>query len=386
MLFESRAEDRKPHFRIVLIFLQIRCGREREYANRFAEEIRRFYCDLCYNNLVLWSFMFSSRLSPMYVKLVSSNLGKHCRMFFSQQGNTRPAKPYWADPAYILSLVATLSILIYATALAADAGSEASRQRAGITYQDNRLSAYLTDVPLQEVMQNLSDTLGIDIELNADGDRPVSTRFNGLPLEKGLKRLLHPLNYILFYRKNEKGREPRLARITVIDGEGHAQARSFASHRQPVPDRNTSESTLPQVSNSGVPSLEVLAEQLKNPDPDIRETALYDLFSEYENKALPFLEQALTGDGNDNVRTVAADLLSNLQSKESIAALGKGLSDADEDVRWAVVDALGSVGGRDVLPLLRTVLKDKNPGIREQAQELIDEIEEYVEDSDESQQ
>jgi len=262
----------------------------------------------------------------------------------------------------------------------------------GIKFRNGLLSVDLKDKPLFEILQGLSRIMDVKIETVALKDRPITVTFSEEPLEKGLKRLLSNQNTVFVYLDQDKKTEQvRLVKIIIFGSDANTASREIGGDKPPSEQQTEKAEqhsldladhedldTGRVINNekAGAPSLQELVSNLQNQDPDLREDALYDIASDHEAEALPYLEKSLTQDENSMVRVSAAELLGEIDSEASISALAKGLQDADVNVRRAVIDALGIIGGAKVLPALNTALQEKNSELREEVEDLIKEIEE----------
>jgi len=112
-----------------------------------------------------------------------------------------------------------------------------------VTWQRETLySAEITGVPLQRVLEHLSDEEGIWFEAHKSlATHKVSVHFEGLSLEEGLRRILAGLDYSL-----EFDGEGNPSGIVIIGEEQSTRARGrvkapTARRRVPVRSRNTTE-------------------------------------------------------------------------------------------------------------------------------------------------
>jgi hypothetical protein len=79
------------------------------------------------------------------------------------------------------------------------------KEPVNITYKEPTLSADLAGVPLDDVLEHLSESQNIWFKVHKSViDRKVSVQFTDLPLEKGLKRILTDLDYSLEFDSQGK--------------------------------------------------------------------------------------------------------------------------------------------------------------------------------------
>ncbi len=75
----------------------------------------------------------------------------------------------------------------------------------GLKMKGECISADLEMVPLKEIFEKISEAKGVWFRCDESlFNRKVSVFFKDLPLEKGLKRLLGPLNYCLLFSDSTK--------------------------------------------------------------------------------------------------------------------------------------------------------------------------------------
>jgi hypothetical protein len=276
--------------------------------------------------------------------------------------------------------VAVLVVLFYV--YSGNCGFAAPGQR-DIEVDQDRLSVAVDQVPLEEIMQELSDKTGLVFVMQTASGRKLTVQFKDLPIVEGLRRLLNPDSFVIEYGPGaQKGREVVKKVIVYGDSQKGAGRNVFRPQVAPeqaaggLPGLIKEAGSEPEAEQEPENSIAYYNEQLTSQDPDVRENAVIDFADDHGDKALPFLEKSMLGDDNSDVRAAAAGTIGGLQMKEGIASLTRALDDADDGVRMAVLEALGEIGGKDVLPALQKALNDSNEDIRDDAQALIEEIKE----------
>jgi HEAT repeat protein len=83
--------------------------------------------------------------------------------------------------------------------------------------------------------------------------------------------------------------------------------------------------------------------------------------------AVTALMEALRGDANDKVRSIAAWSLGSIGDEDAVPALVAALKDANKGVRTRAVWALGAIEPRQAPPALLAVLRDSEPMVRQLA-------------------
>jgi type II secretory pathway component GspD/PulD (secretin) len=67
---------------------------------------------------------------------------------------------------------------------------------------DNQLKVNIKNTDLQQALEKVSQLSGINIYLDKKLKRNITTSFSGLSIEEGLKRIVYPDSYVMFYSKD----------------------------------------------------------------------------------------------------------------------------------------------------------------------------------------
>ncbi len=120
----------------------------------------------------------------------------------------------------ILFLFIPISISITAAS-----GSEKSVNSSSvILVKDKLLTVNVKDIPLKKVLIEIANQEPITIVLFAPAEELIVADFSGLPVEKGLKRLLRDFNYTFIYDDSEKpkGSERKIKKIAILSRLGES--------------------------------------------------------------------------------------------------------------------------------------------------------------------
>lgn len=114
-----------------------------------------------------------------------------------------------------LALVSTVYILntqiCFADATATGAASKQGSVE--ITIKEGKISADINKAPLKSVLAKLEKECGISYTADKKAiNREVSVKFDDMPLEKGINKILSPLSCLVVYGENEK-----LKKIFIFD-------------------------------------------------------------------------------------------------------------------------------------------------------------------------
>jgi hypothetical protein len=108
---------------------------------------------------------------------------------------------------YTVLLLGMIGILYLPSSLSA---SKATNE---IFYAQKQLTAHLKEANLNEVLLAVAKVAKVEFTINkAIADRKVSVQFDKLPLEKGIRKILRPLNHSMIF--NSSG---RLKKIIILE-------------------------------------------------------------------------------------------------------------------------------------------------------------------------
>ena len=108
-------------------------------------------------------------------------------------------------------------------------------------------------------------------------------------------------------------------------------------------------------------------------DTDVRLAAVSDPADTGSDQPAVILATAL-GDRDASVREEAVDVLSEINGEVAIPFLEQALIDPDSDVREAAIAALTDIGGDQAARALATALNDENAALREDAVDALGDI------------
>jgi hypothetical protein len=216
-------------------------------------------------------------------------------------------------------------------ALAVDDGI---RSEIHVTVRQGRLSVDVADVPLVDVLRAIAEQAGIRVKVEGDPGTVQPQSFTGLPLDKGMRRLLAKTSMVMFYE--------------AFPGE-------------------PSSSRLSEIRIYGAPGVaDVTIEPLQHPSPSAEETP------EEGEPAVDVLAPFLSPEEDPSARRFAARRLARTAGEEAAAALTAAVQDNDPAVRIPAVRALFLSRGEEAAPLLAEIAtSDEDPGVRRLAVRLL---------------
>ena len=194
-------------------------------------------------------------------------------------------------------------------------------------YEDDLLSVDIKDVPLGEVLQNLSDETGILFSFPpAIGEESVMVRFSNFTIPDALNKILSSHDRIFIYEENQPDADEslpsRLKEVRIYTPLPTGTTRGATPEQATVTSAKTTPST---------------------------------------KKAQTNTVQRRTGKRPSGKR-------------QTVASLGEDLKNSDSNVRLEAIRHLRNVGNADAIGHLTTALEDKNPQVSEAAKEALQEL------------
>jgi hypothetical protein len=255
-----------------------------------------------------------------------------------------------------------------------------------VTLDKGLLSLTLRAAPLAHVLEEIGRQSGVSVAVDPSVPILVTTRFEKLPLEDGLRRLLRDANFTLNYRSEGVLSEVRVWPLGT--GGGPPRTRPSAAPRGRDADGADREGRgaeagrperlrQPAVADTGHET-EVLG-VLGASDPIARNRVLEALRERMDDRDLPVFLKAVS-DNDARVRRSALEALLDLAASSSFDDLpverlrDVATDDSDSTVRRAAVELLAGIGDdtRDpeALAAVRQAAQDPDPAVRRLARDL----------------
>lgn len=295
-----------------------------------------------------------------------------------------------------------------------DPGAPAAARAFQMEVDGQYLAAAIDDVPLEEVLARVAREARLRIVTDVAGAQRVTARFQGVPLEEALRRLLPAGGLVFVYgpaapeaggmaparllevrayvasgMPSREPAEPAAPGRRAFDraGAGGSAATNPLSVIDAVsPDeaalvrivlgsenrrlRQRAAEALGHLEGGGV--VDALGRALQDEDPGVRETAANALGRTWDEGAVAPLSRALLDDGDVWVREAAAQALGAIWSDGAVDVLGGAAAgDRSRSVREAAVEALGRLADPRAVPSLVEALRDPTGAIRERAAEAL---------------
>lgn len=280
-----------------------------------------------------------------------------------------------------------------AEGLAADAMPELHRALPSALFvesRNGRLSIEAHNVALAEALERIAKESGLAISWHVPLDETISTRFRGLPVETGIRRLLSGYNFVLVYEEVPGGSRHDHARANLSGVEVFANG--FAHGAEPGRTRpirhraarGNFTQRLMDASSSGLSGENegqmrgIGARALYSSDAAAREDAVGDLFfADDEAYAAEILSEVLEQDPDPDVRTSALEALEGLDPVPVTPVLDASVYDAAPEVRLRALEVIEFEEWRDdaTIETLAIALEDASQEVRLTAVEILVDLE-----------
>ncbi len=209
-----------------------------------------------------------------------------------------------------------------------------------IRVKDNLLTVKAEKIPLETILNKISEQAPIKIISHGSSNDPVSVDMEDVPLNEGLKQLTSRINRAFVYETgNSDTTASGIIKIFVFS--------TTAPHRKAF-------------------VRETLLASLNDENPDVREKAAARL-ADYINddKVILHLTKVMLKDKNEKVLSSTAKALGNFNKTW---------------VKLSVINALTQIGGKKAITPLKEALLDEIPEVREAAASALERIEPLIAD------
>jgi hypothetical protein len=230
-----------------------------------------------------------------------------------------------------------------------------------VTVKNGRLSIRIHNTALGRLMDEISGKAGIPIVLSEDlGSQLVSTDFQDVPLDEGLRQILSKYDAFFFYGVDEQ--EPSSLKTVWVYPKG--RGRGIAP--------------LPAEKWASTKDFEAM---LADKDPEVRGRAIETLVQRKGEAALDAVLKSLQ-DPNDQVRTRALYGATKAGVQVSEAVLNNlAVNDASPDVRFLALQGLSN--GPEARQIAEGALEDPSEPVRVLAREILTRLDEEANQSQE---
>jgi HEAT repeat protein len=272
-------------------------------------------------------------------------------------------------------VLAGVLLLSLGTAWAEDRGAENRVVPPFIvSVKDTTLSVKIENVPLGEVLKELTRQAHLEVYLGASSaEEKISARFDNLPLEEGIKRLLRGKNYTLTYARTAAS--PRVAEIRVI-ANGSGPITKITDETASVSPAAKAGSSSPEER----PFEELAQQALQAPEPAARIAALKALGERGEEEKSRSTVASALRDQNTGVRGMALELVQQGLPVPLEAVHEMALHDTSPELRINALDTLVDLSDTNAaMEYLKKALQDPDPQIKTRVQHMLQRVAEEAE-------
>ena len=227
--------------------------------------------------------------------------------------------------------------------------------------QKGFLSVEIDNTPLEEVLMAIAQQNGfkrLKVQGNAALANKISIKFQNLPLDHGIQRILRGRSYSLIYAQTKwdrgKGPPTTLEEVRIF-GQGDYE-QSFGLNLL------EGKGSVPSMSLRGL-----IQQALYGEDAMTRAKAIVSLREAGDSPAIATLRQALL---EGDVCESALKAMMHLGGDVMMVPLANAISDKDSDAGEPGFVALAEVGGLRVSGLIQQALEHENKEVRKMMAEL----------------
>jgi hypothetical protein len=236
-----------------------------------------------------------------------------------------------------------------------------------IRFAHGLISVDVENVPLRSLLGEVSRVSGVSIAYIGSErvDPKVSARFQDLPLEEGIKRLLRDSDYLLIYEPSP----PRLVKAIVRLKDNSKSVTPSATQ-----EKASEKAALGPDGTAQLVDPSAMGEKAESRFIELRALGQEERSVE-RPEALEILTEAAFDTGEANLRIAAMEVLSQRQLQDPKAAdvLIQAATHEEARVRMTAIEALGSIKEGWAIGLLEQAANaDPEEAIRERARELLE--------------
>jgi len=235
-----------------------------------------------------------------------------------------------------------------------------------------RISVKMDNVPLAKLLAIVAERTRARVVVHGTADENLNVEFHDLPLEEGLRRIVHGKNVAFFYESRiSTGRvTARLFEMRIFSGGDDGTQATVFDPISPVVSRLGPRAKVSADQTQANPILGALTKRLREATgAQERKDAAVALGKLTDPAAIESLSQALSADVESSVRIAAAEALAKTWDESAVAPLSRSLvSDGTSAVREAAARALGLTWSENAIsPLIEALSTDRDALVREQA-------------------
>ena len=91
-------------------------------------------------------------------------------------------------------------IIVFLLLLAPFGGNTQEVGGKRVLISDDKLSVHVTNAPLFDILKEISAVTGMEVKVDPEVNTNVTCSFEDVPIDRGIARLVHPLDYVIKWR------------------------------------------------------------------------------------------------------------------------------------------------------------------------------------------
>lgn len=190
--------------------------------------------------------------------------------------------------------------------------------------EEGRVTADITDAPMQNVLRELSERTGVIFEVRSQDNPPVSIHVSHIPVQEFIQRVTSASNAIFHY-----GSGADSERITMV---------RIYPRTAPI--------LQPSIVYIGTGTVTKTNNVVETPEQALK---------------------VLSDKGSIEDREQGIEVLVKTKGDPAVKALLNCIGDPAPEIRSAAIEGLAAINARVALPGIVKTLKDEHPGVRQSA-------------------
>lgn len=251
-----------------------------------------------------------------------------------------------------------------------------------LSIKNNTLSAEIENALLGEVLKELARQAQIEVYISESSvEDKISAKFDNLPLEEGIKRLLKGKNYTLTFARKDSA-PPRVAEIKVVNGSTPVSKLSTEpASTASEPKTTDGEGKSPEDLAAEKSPEELAKLALEGTDSDIRVTALKALRVRGDEEQVKSTTTSALQDQDAKVRGTAIEMMDSGISVSLDVVKEMALHDPNPEFRISAIEHFGESSEPGVtLEALKQLTQDPDPQVKAVADHMLNEYSKKLDD------
>ena len=107
-----------------------------------------------------------------------------------------------------------------------------------VTIRDDNLSVNVRNAPLFDILKEIGTETGMEVKVDPEVNKNVTASFENVPIDRGIARLIHPLDYVMKWKRITDGEESvdEITAVEIFKKGERGKAQQVLSQRHPSRD------------------------------------------------------------------------------------------------------------------------------------------------------